>query len=242
MHKRIIVITGQRTSSTHHCEKIEHEQYIEYLGELGHTTHYPDIGASKSPREIFKYLQEKSSWVLKIIPNAVKMTLNTETVDTEKHELLKQYYVNMMRNKENTIVIPFNLTPAFYKDILFTSTEVYYLYRKDFKSQVKSMAIARITGNYYKFRNTDELQDQIVVPDEIILSTVDMLKNNWITIRELFQCCPGTVIALEDADQSKKYNQYQNVQGNFDLIQDFDVEQEVFGIKRGGHCTPHPSI
>lgn len=228
-NKRIIVVTGQRASSTYHCQKIELEQYIEYLGELGHTTHHSDIGALKSPREIFKYLQEKPGWVLKIIPIAVKMTLNTETVVTEKHELLKQYY--MLQNKESTIVIPLNLAPAFYKDILFMATEVYYLYRKDFVAQVKSMAIAITTTDFSPNRAVDK---HLNVPVNVIHQAYGDVMANWMIVKDLYQCFPSKVIALEDTDITgpgqTKYPAYNNLHGNFFLIRDFDVAQHVFGI------------
>jgi hypothetical protein len=110
--------------------------------------------------------------------------------------------------------------------LISLSTNHKFLYRKNFIDQVKSLACAFSSNTFSPYRN----HLNVILTDQEILDIRDRLVNDYYKMKDLYNLFPAEIIAYEDfATPNEKYPDYESVEGNFDIIEDFDVLKEVFG-------------
>jgi hypothetical protein len=114
----------------------------------------------------------------------------------------------------------------FYKTLITLSTNHKFLYRKNFIDQVKSLACA----NNSKIFNYNREYVDVVLSDVEILNARKLLFEEYYMMKDLYDLFPGEIIAYEDfSTPDKKYPDYKNIEGNFDIIENFDIFKEIFG-------------
>ena len=147
-----------------------------------------------------EYIKNTENWVLKIFPHHI-----------EKDDLKRRPWGGL----------------DFYKTLITLSTNHKFLYRKNFIDQVKSYACA-VNSNLWGNRRRDKFS--IKISDKEIIDAKKILMNEYYKMKNLYDLFPAEIMAYEDfATPEEKYPDYKNVQGNFDIIEDFDVLKEVFG-------------
>jgi hypothetical protein len=92
---------------------------------------------------------------------------------------------------------------------------------------VKSYACAA-HSNLWGGRGRSKIS--LKISDQEILDARTTLINEYYALKDFYDLYPGEIIAYEDfATPNEKYPDYINLEGNFDIIEDFDVLKEVFG-------------
>jgi hypothetical protein len=212
MNNKTIIITLQRTGGSVYCVDLARQLGCINIGELFNPWVSPEkfinhiLSTNPSAEEKIKYLEETNSWVMKLMPPFIEI----------KSELLSP---NNYRKR------PWGGL-EFYKKLINVSTNHKFLYRKNFIDQTKSLACAFSSSTFSKNRKNFD----VVLTDEEILFARNTLVSDYYKMKDLYDLFPGEIIAYEDfAKVDEKYPDYKNVQGNFDIIEDFDVLKEVFG-------------
>lgn len=242
MYKRIIVIATPRTGSRFYCMNLADTFNLTNLDEafsidpILHPilhSHYPYTEYTPTQKRFLKLysdelnalkmLKSQNNWVCKVFPHQVD-------------RFFRLANLNLRLGRINKL---FSTSDELYAALIQSCTNYTFLYRRDFRSQVISHAAGNVSGNWGGDRDITSIS----ITDHQLISSRLHLISEYDRIKWLYEKYPGPVVALEDfSSHTGRYPEYQTITGNFDLIQDFDVEQEVFGIKRGGHCTPHPII
>jgi hypothetical protein len=237
---KILIVTGWRTSSTYRCQVYSNKYLVPNLGELGtfrkpgekHFDH-PSINSSNTVSDVYNFLEHEPAWILKLIPLAVTLKLSQNCAISAPTDSLRKKYDQFLSVNADELFKPHmelsDHLAEFYAPIFRIADRVYYLYRKDFKAQVRSYAVALET-NWQEDRIDDEIL-HIKVKDETILFAADAVKDNWLHVQKLYNSFPGEVIALEDIEHHLlKFRTNIAVSGNFSLVEDFDVAQSIFNI------------
>jgi len=228
MNRKFLIIAPPRTGSTSYAFQLGKEYAVrtDPSIELFHPDYVSLHYQNKSMAEFLQTLTHNSNWVFKIQPMQLLLWYhNTNGGCLTKLTSNNQWLVNAELLE-------------FYSDLIECSNHHIYLYRRNFIDQVLSRAVAYKTNKFFIDR---EATTPIILSDHEIMLARQEIYYQWQIIKILYNHKPGKVIALEDHSDNlyiKKYPRYQNVVGNTDLISDFDVESEIFGIKKEGYCTP----
>jgi hypothetical protein len=119
-----------------------------------------------------------------------------------------------------------NFPENFVEELLKLSTDHIFLYRKNFKDQVKSWVLSLNTQQF--MNNRSNLV--VTASDQQILDARNILYDEYLFIKKIYKKFSGKIVAYEDfATSDQKYLDYRSTEGNFDIIEDFDVYNEVFG-------------
>jgi hypothetical protein len=150
-----------------------------------------------------EYIKNTENWILKLMPY-------------------------QLDNKDP--LVPFKKSPwgglELYKELINICTDHKFLYRKNFIDQTKSLACAFSSNTFSRNRKNFD----VVLTDKEIINAKNILLEEYYKMKDLYDLFPAEIIAYEDfATPNRKYPDYKNVQGNFDIIEDFDVLKEVFG-------------
>jgi hypothetical protein len=229
MNRKFLIISPPRTGSTSYAFQLRHQYCrgvnIRKDGYGSDELFHPEYKNITMP-ECLHMLSSNPRWVLKIQP--LHLITWYAAISTGSY---------CPPTMPDDVVLDVKLL-QFYSELIECCTNHIYLYRRNFVDQVISHVIARETNNYFIERNTTDL---IILSDHEIMLSRQEIYNQWQVIKTLYNHKPGKVVAMEDQSDElyiKKYPRYQNVIGNFDLIGDFDIEAEIFGIKKEGHCAP----
>jgi LPS sulfotransferase NodH len=115
---------------------------------------------------------------------------------------------------------------TFLMELLEISTEHVFLYRKNFIEQARSWVLCENAQIFSPERHNISS----TVSDLQILDARRIIYDEYLDIKKIYKKYPSNIIAYEDfATSDKKYPDYKSVQGNFNIIEDFDVLKEVFG-------------
>jgi hypothetical protein len=215
---RIIVVALPRTGSRYFCTHLSNLHNLPNLGEIFNLQ--PDYSVPTQPivkrlKKIyntfdkrFLVLKDSDQWVAKIFPHQIAM------LESENNDRL----------------------PQIYADIFNTCTEHVFLYRRNFRQQVLSFSAAMASGSWNQNRSHISLN---LTSNQLINARRFMI-SEYTQIKLLYNAYPGPIVALEDVtDQYKGYPNYKEISGvDIDQVEDFDVESEIFGIKKEGYCTP----
>jgi hypothetical protein len=229
MDNRILVFATPRTGSTYYCEWLAKEHKLDNLQEILSVhpilhNHSHRLEYTPSQKRFFRLnsdlkkkielLQNQANWVAKIFPHQVRRYINLSYANVHEQD-------QQIKN--------------FYPTLISKSTKHVFLYRRNFRSQVISQAASSVSGSWYVDRSTRNVK----INDQSLLDNYSRLIWEYQQIKEIYQQSPGEIVALEDFGTSaERYPEYKNLTGNFDLVENFDVEQEVFGIKKGGALRP----
>lgn len=233
--KRIVIICQGRTGSTNLSDFYKKKYKIKNLGEVFRHKDYID-----DPDELIKELSAKQTWIVKLIPIQVlkaaflaflkkkysqKIFNNRMRVNhhVENFDLYRTNYSYYIENKDEILKEAVDICLK----IIKLSDHHCYLYRKDFIRQIQSLSRALLTKEYGPNRE----KENIYITDEVIIRTRIGLINTYELIKKIYKILPSEIISTESLDMSEKYNSI-TVKGNFDLIEDYDVEKQVFQIEK----------
>jgi hypothetical protein len=230
--RKIVIICQGRTGSTNLSDFYKKKYKIKNLGEI-----FRNKDCVNDPDSLIQELANKKNWIVKLIPIQV-LNVAFATFLKKKYPLSFNNKMRIFQHIEN-----FRNSGTNYDYYLKHKQEIfneaidicirvinlsdhhYYLYRKNFVAQVKSLVSATMSQEYGPNRE----KEKIYVPDEIITSTRNSLIKTYELIKEVYTRSPNEVISTESLTVGKKYNSI-IVNGNFDIIENYEVEKEVFTV------------
>ena len=233
--KRIVIICQGRTGSTNLSDFYKKKYKIKNLGEVFRHKDYVD-----NPDNLISDLLVKQTWIVKLIPIQV---LHAAFLSFLKKKYSQRIFNNKMRIIQH--VENFKTSGTSYSYYIENKEEIFqeavdicskiieisdhhcYLYRKDFVGQIRSLASASITNEFGPNRE----KEKVYVPDEVIIGTRTGMIKTYELIKKIYTRSPGEVVSTESLRNSKKYNSI-TVKGNFSIIEDYDVEEQVFRVEK----------
>lgn len=118
--------------------------------------------------------------------------------------------------------------------ILSKCDRIIYLYRRDFKAQALSWVASQRTMSWsqtgfkeFYQRDDDKVIIRPPLPEDFVKHNIDILKNNYIAMSEIYRRYPGNVFCLEDFDIKKPYQRKVIWECEKPSIEDFDVEKTL---------------
>jgi len=233
--RKIVIICQGRTGSTNLSDFYKKKYKIKNLGEVFRRKDYVN-----NPDDLINELSVKQTWIVKLIPiqvlNAAFLTflnkkysqkLFNNKIRIIKHlenfDLYRTNYNYYVENKEEILKEAVDICLK----IIHLSDHHCYLYRKDFVGQIRSLSRALLTQEYGPNRE----KENIHITDEVIIKTRIGLINTYELIRNIYKISPGEIISTESLNMSEKYNSIA-VKGNFNIIEDYDIEEQVFEIQK----------
>lgn len=233
--KRIVIICQGRTGSTNLSDFYKKKYKIKNLGEVFRHKDYVD-----DPDELIKELSAKQTWIVKLIPIQV---LKAAFLAFLKKKYSQKIFNNRMRVIQHVENFKTSGTSYDYyiehkeeilkeavsicSTIIELSDHHCYLYRKDFIGQIRSLASASMTNEFGPNRE----KEKVYVPDDVIIGTRTSIVRTYELTKRIYTTFPGEIVSTESLSIGKKYNSI-TVKGNFDLIEDYDVEKQVFQIEK----------
>jgi hypothetical protein len=233
--RKIVIICQGRTGSTNLSDFYKKKYKIKNLGEVFRHKDYVD-----NPDDLINELSVKQTWIVKLIPIQV---LNAAFLSFLKKKYSQKIFNNKMRVIQH--VENFKASGTSYSYYIENKEEIFqeaidiclriielsdhhcYLYRKDFVGQIKSLASAFMTNEFGPNRE----KEKVYVPDEVIIGTRAGMIRTYELIKKIYTQSPSEAVSVESLSIGKKYNSI-TVKGNFDIIEDYDVEEQVFQVQK----------
>jgi hypothetical protein len=231
--KKIVIICQGRTGSTNLSDFYKKKYKIKNMGEV-----FRNLNYVKDSEYLINELNKKPNWIVKLVPLQVlrsafvsfinkkysQLSFNNKMRVFQHIEHFKNNGTNYsyyIENKEEILQEAIDICVK----IIKVSDHHCYLYRRDFIGQIKSLVSASIVKEYGPNRK----KEKVYVPTEKIATTSNNIIDTYELIQRLYAIIPGELIETESMRVGKKYNQI-TVYGNFDTINNYDIEREVFHL------------
>jgi hypothetical protein len=199
---------------------------------------FRNLNCVKDPEHLINELNKKPNWIVKLVPLQVLHSAFVSFINKKYSQLsfnnkirIFQHIENFknngtsysyyIENKEKILQEAIDICLR----IITVSDHHCYLYRRDFIGQIKSLVSASIVKEYGPNRK----KEKVYAPTEKIATTSNSIIDTYELIQRLYAIIPGELIETESMRVGKKYNQI-TVYGNFDTINNYDIEREVFHL------------
>ena len=231
---RIIVVALPRSGSSYYCSYLANLHKTPNLGEI---YNFGIRTATKPPRIVKRFKQkyntvDKRFSALKNLSAPKDGLDGLSTLKDSDQWVVKifPHQITMLESENKNQVL------QIYADIFNICTDHVFLYRRNFRQQVLSFSASMESGLWNQNRSHISLN---LTSNQLIDARRFMI-SEYTQIKLLYNAYPGPIVALEDVtDQDKGYPNYKEISGvDIDQVEDFDVESEIFGIKKEGHCAP----
>lgn len=231
---KILVVTLGRTGSSNFCKQLQKDYGVSNLGEY----FKPDIATVKD----INLLLEKKSWICKIIPYHLvyleeqlyqldRLKKNNRATPLCERLILSKVAAKFNNDQELKDTIKYEDIEYrtrflnLFRELVIGTDKIIYLYRDDFKQQVKSTCSASISGDFSRNRNVSE---KIHIPDEMLSYISRDLLQQWMLVRLLYSEFPGEVVSTEKHLFLSKPYPEQDISCNEALIPELCIAKEIF--------------